>query len=126
MLSTVLIASFVLSLAALYRYLTKNRGTLEALGVPIDDTSNLSTHKIDFKVRKYEANFRENKLQYISPFQEHDVNCLKKYGRLWGQYSGTRPELFVAEPELLKELMVKRFDDFTDRQHFEMPQKVRL
>ncbi len=50
---------------------------------------------------------------------------MAKYGRVWGRYSGATQEIFLADPELLKELMVKKFDDFTDRQHFDMlPEKV--
>lgn len=52
---------------------------------------------------------------------------MAKYGHVWGHYSGATPEIFLADPELLKELMVKKFDDFTDRQHFDMlPEKVSI
>ena len=45
---------------------------------------------------------------------------------MWGQFSGIQPHLYVADPELLKDVMVKSFDAFADRQHFSNNPKVEL
>jgi len=39
-------------------------------------------------------------------------------------YAGGKPQLFLADPEMIKEVLVKNFDCFTDRQHFQMPEEV--
>ncbi len=91
---------------ALYRHLMRFRGTLEAMGVPVDWTSDLRGHEMQYR--------------------RYDLDCLNKHGRLWGRYVGQRAELFVADPDIVKELLVKRFEDFQDRQHFVMPEKVTM
>ena len=52
--------------------------------------------------------------------------CPRRYGPVWGQFSGIQPHLYVADPELLKDVMVKSFDAFADRQHFSNNPKVEL
>lgn len=41
-------------------------------------------------------------------------------------YKGTRPEISVADPELVKEIMIKKFDKFPNHTNFEMEDKVFL
>ena len=43
---------------------------------------------------------------------------------MWGTYAGNRAELFVAEPEVIKEMMVKKFEAFADRQDLLIPEQV--
>ncbi|KAL3841597.1 hypothetical protein ACJMK2_019714 [Sinanodonta woodiana] len=48
---------------------------------------------------------------------ETDLNLMKKYGRCVGVYLGNIPQLLITEPEMIKQILVKRFHDFTDRPH---------
>ena len=47
----------------------------------------------------------------------HEFLCSarKKYGKLFGLYLLRTPSIVVADPEMLKALMVKEFDSFHDR-----------
>ena len=41
---------------------------------------------------------------------------LNKYGGLFGYYARGKPVYVTSDPEILKEIMAKRFSNFTDRQ----------
>ena len=41
--------------------------------------------------------------------------CVKKYGRVFGMYFMKDPSIVVADPQILKEVMVKEFSSFHDR-----------
>lgn len=43
------------------------------------------------------------------PFHELDLERYKKYGRVYGMFESGKPSLFVAEPELLKQILLKDF-----------------
>lgn len=90
---------FVTSVAfLLWRYFNRYKNSLEKLGIPIDKTIHWMMHKTDFT--------------------GHDVKCMKKYGRIWASYAGPLPEIVVGEPEIIKEIMVKHFDSFSNRSYF--------
>ena len=55
----------------------------------------------------HKVNFRQK--------QEDDLN---NFGRVWVEYNNTKPIINIAEPDLIKEIMVKNFDVFTNRQNF--------
>ncbi|XP_019851786.1 PREDICTED: cytochrome P450 3A24-like isoform X2 [Amphimedon queenslandica] len=38
-----------------------------------------------------------------------------KYGKVFGYYIGAQPYLAVLDPDILKEIMIKKFDNFTER-----------
>ncbi|KAL3841596.1 hypothetical protein ACJMK2_019713 [Sinanodonta woodiana] len=48
---------------------------------------------------------------------ETDLDLMTKYGRCVGVYLGNIPQLLITEPEMIKLILVKRFQDFTDRPH---------
>ncbi|KAK3103961.1 hypothetical protein FSP39_023273 [Pinctada imbricata] len=48
-----------------------------------------------------------------------DMMWIHKYGKIFGTFDGRQPNLLVADQELLKELFVKKFHFFPDRQVFE-------
>lgn len=43
-----------------------------------------------------------------------DMDCIKKYGKVYGVYLGLRPTLVVNDPEVMETLGVKDFENFTD------------
>ncbi|XP_019861143.1 PREDICTED: putative cytochrome P450 cyp-13B1 [Amphimedon queenslandica] len=49
----------------------------------------------------------------------NSINALekwsKKYGKVFGYYIGAQPYLAVLDPDILKEIMIKKFDNFTER-----------
>ncbi|KAJ8303849.1 hypothetical protein KUTeg_017432 [Tegillarca granosa] len=46
---------------------------------------------------------------------EVDMDLHKQYGRVVGVYQGNIPVLLVADPELIKQITVKEFSNFTNR-----------
>ncbi|XP_022252068.1 cytochrome P450 3A8-like [Limulus polyphemus] len=48
------------------------------------------------------------------PLRCHD-DWIKEYGKVVGFYEGMKPVLLIAEPELLKSVLMKDFHNFTDR-----------
>ncbi|XP_078096280.1 cytochrome P450 3A30-like [Mustelus asterias] len=48
-----------------------------------------------------------------------DVECYKKYGKMWGIYDGRQPILSLADPDLVKTIFIKEFYTlFTNRRDF--------
>ncbi len=100
-LATVLLGGVVALLLLLTWHLTKNRGQLEALGIPVDrpvgllgsgpiDLHNHVLHKVDLeKFRKFGA-------------------------KTFGKYDGVVPVIVTIDPEILKSVLVKNFENFTD------------
>ncbi|XP_059085757.1 cytochrome P450 3A24-like [Tigriopus californicus] len=103
-MSSFIIEATVVILLLLYRHLNKFWGYLEALSVPMIQENIFSVHKL--------------------VFPKFDQACLKKYGKIWTKYEGFVPHIFVADPDLLKEIMIKNFDCFMDRQHFPIGEKL--
>ncbi|CAG0905023.1 unnamed protein product, partial [Cyprideis torosa] len=53
---------------------------------------------------------------------KEDLKDIQKLGKIFGTYEGNRPILVVADQEIIKELMITRFDQFTDRRDFLEPE----
>ncbi|CAG2117140.1 unnamed protein product, partial [Medioppia subpectinata] len=51
---------------------------------------------------------------FFRTFQEVEDNRLEKYGKIYGAYMGSKPQLVVAEPELVKNIMIKDFHLFVN------------
>ncbi|XP_077497185.1 cytochrome P450 3A8-like isoform X2 [Amblyomma americanum] len=49
------------------------------------------------------------------PIQEIDMNRQKKYGKIFGGFEGLQPTLFISDPDLVKLVLVKHFQDLPDR-----------
>lgn len=48
------------------------------------------------------------------PAKDVEAKLLKKYGKLVGMYEGVNPVLLVADPDVIKDILVKKFASFTD------------
>ncbi|CAG2175248.1 unnamed protein product, partial [Oppiella nova] len=53
--------------------------------------------------------------QFKTPRPHLSLQWQEKYGKIYGVYNGNAPLLVVAEPELIKQICVKDFNIFTDR-----------
>jgi len=102
--STALVAIFGILLFIFFRKWTKFSGYLQSLGIPLDT----------------EVPWLKQNFMYLN----HDVKCLNKFGHVWGRYDGVTPVLMVAEPELIKEIMVKKFDKFPNHAEFGVEEQV--
>ena len=96
---TALLAALLL-LILLYWYGTSGFGSLERLGVPV------------IKPYPYVGSFLRPWTLCCVP---DDLRHARTYGRAWGQYEGFWPQLFIADVELAKRIMIKDFDHFQDR-----------
>ncbi|KAG3259951.1 cytochrome P450 3A13-like, partial [Ictidomys tridecemlineatus] len=46
-------------------------------------------------------------LHYYKGFWQYDVQCHKKYGKMWGLYDGQQPVLVIMDPDMIKTVLVK-------------------
>ncbi|KAF4116741.1 cytochrome P450 3A27-like [Onychostoma macrolepis] len=46
-------------------------------------------------------------LEYKKGFYNFDVECFKKYGRVWGSYDARQPVLCIMDQSIIKTILVK-------------------
>ena len=98
------IGAVVLFVAFLIQRNLRLRSYIASFGVPIDNGQSF---------------FAQNFL-----FRQHDIKCLRKFGSVWARLDGSIPTLVVGEPELIKEVMVKKFEKFSNRRDFGVEERV--
>lgn len=53
-----------------------------------------------------------------------DVNLVKKYGRIVGIFHGREPILLISEPDIIKQICVKEFNNFINRKTYTWPGEI--
>ena len=48
-------------------------------------------------------------------FVRHDADLAKKYGKVFGFFEGTVPNLFISDADMIRAVFVKDFDHFVNR-----------
>ncbi|CAO2630201.1 Cytochrome P450 3A13 [Lemmus lemmus] len=87
-------------LVLLYLYGTHSHGLFKELGIPGPKP----------------LPFIGTLLNYRKGLWKYDIECQKKYGNMWGLYDGMQPLLVIAEPDMIRKVLVKEFYSvFTNR-----------
>ncbi|XP_012790153.2 cytochrome P450 3A12-like [Sorex araneus] len=89
-----------ISLVLLYLYGTRTHGWFKKLGVPGPTP----------------LPFFGTLLSYRHGFWIFDMDCFKKYGKVWGIFDGPLPVLAITDPDMIKTVLVKEcYSVFTNR-----------
>ncbi|KAG5854525.1 cytochrome P450 3A30-like [Anguilla anguilla] len=60
-------------------------------------------------------------LEYRKGFQNADLECFQKYGKIWGLYDGRQPVLAIMDPAMIKTILVKEcYSLFTNRRNIRL------
>ena len=104
---TVLSGVFFILIFLLIRHLTKNHGYLESLGIPV----------IKPLLFLGSPPFGLHKIKWTDYYMEQ----VRKYGMTFGAYNGAYSVIHTIDPEIIKSIYVKNFDEFgdmTDNPHY--------
>ncbi|KAK4025607.1 hypothetical protein OUZ56_014666 [Daphnia magna] len=55
---------------------------------------------------------------------DYDMALVQKYGKVFGYFDGSLPNLWITDVAMIKAMYVKDFDHFVDRRNFEITTKV--
>ena len=106
-LLTYLLGIFLVALVGLWFHLRRNHGWLETTGLPL--------------VKPFlifgSPPFAMHKMRYHEWFQEK----YRQLGNTFARYNGVTPTICTIDPELIKEITVKQFDNFTDTLPMDSP-----
>ncbi|CAM4460888.1 unnamed protein product [Leuciscus chuanchicus] len=60
-------------------------------------------------------------LRYREGFYNFDLECFKKYGRVWGIYDARQPVLCIMDQSIIKTILIKEcYSLFTNRRNFRL------
>ncbi|GCB61178.1 hypothetical protein scyTo_0011268 [Scyliorhinus torazame] len=97
--TTVSVGLFMVFLGLLYWYSVSPFSKLKRIGIK---------HPKPFP-------FVGNMFLFQKGFFEGHQELVQKYGRVCGYYFGRRATMLIAEPEMLKQILVKDFSNFVNR-----------
>jgi len=106
-LLTYILSITLISCVALYFYLRRHHGYLETTGLPVIPAF------LCFGSPPYAL----HRISYHDWFTEK----VKQHGRTFARYMGVNPTIITIDPEWIKEITVKQFENFTDVMTDEMP-----
>ncbi|CAG7728398.1 unnamed protein product [Allacma fusca] len=92
--------AIILLAVALVVYARWNYGFLEKLGIPVEPPTFMLGSCPDI-YKKYPA--------------LEDIRRFKQYGSIFGVYEGRTPQILIADPELVKRIMVQDYEHFHSR-----------
>uniref|UniRef100_A0A671M8B5 Thromboxane-A synthase n=1 Tax=Sinocyclocheilus anshuiensis TaxID=1608454 RepID=A0A671M8B5_9TELE len=96
---SVSVCLFLLFLSLLYWYSISPYSVLERCGIKHPKPSP----------------FFGNLMMFRDGFFKAQSDLIKKYGRICGYYIGRRPIVIIADPDMLRQVMVKEFNKFPNR-----------
>lgn len=88
-----------------YLYVRRRLGVLKQLGIPHDDPGFLGLNYVIRLAR--DANYM---------FLKDDIEMRKKHGKIYGRYNFLSPIITIWDEEILKQIYIKEFPVFPDRQ----------
>ncbi|XP_052689109.1 cytochrome P450 3A9-like [Crassostrea angulata] len=105
------IATVIFIILALYKYLVYHFNTFERLGIPGPKPTFFLGNLLEIR--------NKGQLQAI-------IDWRKEYGRIFGYFEGYTPVLSVSDPDLLKDVLVKDFENFQSRKPFPLAPRKSL
>ncbi|XP_060247070.1 cytochrome P450 3A1 isoform X1 [Meriones unguiculatus] len=106
LLSTLYLETWVLlamSLVLLYWFGTRTHGVFKKQGIPGPKP----------------LPFLGTVLNYYKGLWKFDVDCYKKYGKIWGLFDGQIPTFAITDTEMIRNILVKEcYSTFTNRRNF--------
>ena len=96
----ILLAIILVTLVVAYRRATRHYGSLEPLGLPVVKPF------LCFGSPPYSL----SRLYFFNWYNEQ----FQKFGSTWARYDGVTPTIVTKDPEIVKEITTKQFDNFTD------------
>ena len=99
-LATILLGAFLVGLVVLWFHLNRTHGHLETTGLPM--------------VKPFlcfgSPPFAVHKMRLYEWYQEK----FRQLGNTFARYNGYQPSIVTIDPEFIKEVTVKQFENFTD------------
>ena len=104
---TYILAFLLTGVVSLYFYLKRHHGYLETTGLPV----------VPGFLCFGSPPFAFHRIRYDQWFTEK----IRQYGRTFAKYQGVTPAIVTIDPEFIKEITVKQFDNFSHVITTEMP-----
>ena len=108
-LLTLILAFVCIATLATYLYLMKYRGVVESFGLPY--------------VKPFFVFGSPPFLFHRIVVSEWLRDQFKKFGRTWASYDGITPTIYTIDPDFIKQVTVKQFENFTDVADLPMPEE---
>ena len=98
MLLTIFLATVFVFFLATYIYLSKYRGIVENFGLPY--------------IKPFLIFGSPPFMFHTFNYHKWEAEQFKKFGKTWAKYDGSVPTIRTIDPEFIKEVTVKQFDNF--------------